>query len=114
MSLWDVAKEPVAEELRGRSLMSYFTALDRGDCRLGVAGKVYSAETARWCLEEGCDFILAGRAAILHHDFPQRVARDPQFVMASLPVSEAHLQAEGLGDAFIGYMKGWKGFVADD
>lgn len=113
MSLWDVAKEPVAEDLKGRTLMSYFTELDRGDCRLGVAGKVYSAEAARWCLAEGCDFILAGRAAILHHDFPNKVAADPAFVVASLPVSEAHLKAEGLSDAFISYMKAWKGFVAE-
>lgn len=114
MSLWDVEKEPVDDALKGRSLMSYFTELDRGECRLGVAGKVYSAETARWCLQEGCDFILAGRAAILHHDFPKRVAADEHFTMASLPVSEAHLRAEGLGDAFIGYMKGWKGFVEEE
>jgi 2,4-dienoyl-CoA reductase-like NADH-dependent reductase (Old Yellow Enzyme family) len=113
MSLWDVEKEPVADELKGRSLMSYFTELDRGQCRLGVAGKVYSAETARWCLQEGCDFVLAGRAAILHHDFPQRVAEDADFHMTSLPVSEAHLKAEGLGDAFVGYMRGWKGFVSE-
>ena len=114
MSLWDVAKEPVAEALQGRTLMSLFTELDRGGCRLGVAGKVYSAATARWCLEEGCDFVLAGRAAILHHDLPQRVAADPDFRMASLPVTEAYLKAEGLGEAFIGYMKGWKGFVAKE
>jgi 2,4-dienoyl-CoA reductase-like NADH-dependent reductase (Old Yellow Enzyme family) len=113
MSLWDVAKEPVQEDLKGRTLMSYFTELDRGACRLGVAGKVYSAEAARWCLAEGCDFVFAGRAAILHHDFPDKIAADPDFVMASLPVSEAHLKAEGLGDAFIGYMKGWKGFVSE-
>ncbi|TNF89232.1 MAG: NADH:flavin oxidoreductase [Gammaproteobacteria bacterium] len=114
MSLWDVQKEPVEDDLKGRTLMSYFTELDRGECRLGVAGKVYSAKAARWCMEEGCDFVLAGRAAILHHDFPQKVAADPEFVMASLPVTEAHLKAEGLGDAFVGYMKGWKGFVAEE
>ncbi len=114
MSLWDVMKEPGTEALKGRSLMSYFTELDRGETRLGVAGKVYSAESARWCLDQGCDFILAGRAAILHHDFPKRVAADADFTMAALPVTEAHLKAEGLGDAFIGYMKGWKGFVAED
>ena len=113
MSLWDVAKEPATEALKGRSLMSYFTELDRGQCRLGVAGKVYSAESARWCLEAGCDFVLAGRAAILHHDFPEKVAEDADFVMASLPVTEGHLRAEGLGESFIGYMKGWKGFVAE-
>jgi len=72
------------------------------------------AEAARWCLAEGCDFVLAGRAAILHHDFPEKVAGDASFVMASLPVSEAHLKAEGLGDSFIGYMKGWKGFVLEE
>ncbi len=114
MSLWDVGKEPVAEDLKGRTLMSYFTELERGDCRLGVAGKVYSAQTARWCLEEGCDFILAGRAAILHHDFPAKVAEDPDFEVVSLPVSEAHLKAEGLGDAFISYMKAWKGFIEEE
>jgi len=113
MSLWDVSKEPGADALKGRTLMSLFTELDRGQCRLGAAGKVYSAQAARWCLEEGCDFVLAGRAAILHHDFPQRVAADPAFTMASLPVSEDYLKARGLGDAFIGYMKGWKGFVAE-
>ena len=38
MSLWDVAKEPNEEALKGRTLMSYFTELDRGNVRLGVAG----------------------------------------------------------------------------
>lgn len=114
LSLWDVAKEPVADHLKGQSLMSCFTKLDRGTTRLGVAGKVYSAEQARWCLAEGCDFVLAGRAAIVHHDFPRRVAADPTFTMAPLPVSRSYLQAEGLGDAFIDYMSGWKGFVSED
>lgn len=114
MSLWDVTKEPADETLRGRSLMSYFTELDRGGCRLGVAGKVYSAAAARDCLAAGCDFVLLGRAAILHHDFPARVAADADFAMTGLPVSEDYLRREGLGEAFIGYMKGWQGFVAED
>src|SRR5690348_11227973 len=37
MSLWDVFKEPAEPEFQGRSLMSYFTSLDRGTTRLGVA-----------------------------------------------------------------------------
>ncbi len=36
-SLWDYAKEPVEEEHQGRTLLSYFTELPRGDVRLGAA-----------------------------------------------------------------------------
>lgn len=112
MSLWDVAKEPNEEAFKGRTLMSYFTELDRGNVRLGVAGKIMSAQTARECLENGADYVLIGRAAILHHDYPQKVAADPNFTPIALPVSREHLAAEGLGPAFIEYMNNWKGFVA--
>ena len=54
-----------------------------------------------------------GRAGILHHDFPKQVEKDKDFVMHSLPVSREYLGKEGLSDAFIKYMSGWDGFVAD-
>jgi len=111
MSLWDVFKEPAEEEFQGRPLISYFAELERGDTRLGVAGKVYGADEARRCLEAGVDFVLAGRAAILHHDFPKRVLEDADFKMAETPVTRAHLAAEGLGEKFIEYMASWAGFV---
>lgn len=113
MSLWDVGKEPMEEAFQGRSLMSYFTELERGQVRLGVAGKIMAAETARQCLRDGADFVLIGRAAILHHDYPKRIAADPGFTPVPLPVTREHLRAEGLGPAFIGYMNTWKGFVAE-
>ena len=112
MSLWDVAKEPNEEAFKGRTLMSYFTELDRGNVRLGVAGKIMSAQTARECLANGADYVLIGRAAILHHDFPQKVAADPNFTSIALPVSREHLTAERLGPAFVEYMNNRKGFVA--
>lgn len=111
MSLWDVAKEPVEEEHQGRTLMSYFTDLPRGNVRLGVAGKIMSATTALEVLDAGCDFALIGRAAILRHDFPERVRRDGAYVSPSLPVTAQHLRDEGLSTAFVDYMKGWPGFV---
>jgi hypothetical protein len=61
----------------------------------------------------GFDFPILGRAAILHHDFPKRVAADPDFVSTTTPVSEAYLRDEGLGPAFVDYMRTWKGFVED-
>ena len=47
MSLWDSFKEPDEEEFKGRSLLSCFADLNRGDVKLGTAGKIRSAETAR-------------------------------------------------------------------
>ncbi len=111
MSLWDVFKEPAEEAHAGRSLLSYFTDLERGDVKLGVAGKIYGAAQARACMEGGVDFVLAGRAAILHHDLPERIRCDENFEMIERPVSREHLRAEGLGEAFVEYMATWKGFV---
>jgi|TARA_B100000315_G_C14370640_1_gene492796 2,4-dienoyl-CoA reductase-like NADH-dependent reductase (Old Yellow Enzyme family) len=79
--------------------------------KLGAAGKLASSADVRRALESGLDFVIIGRSAILHHDFPQRVAEDPDFETAALPVSEAYLQSEGLGPAFIDYLRWWKGFV---
>jgi 2,4-dienoyl-CoA reductase-like NADH-dependent reductase (Old Yellow Enzyme family) len=111
MSLWDCFKEPVEEAHRGRTLVSFFTDLPRGDVRLGVAGKLMSAADARAMLDAGADFVLLGRAAILHHDWPQKARANPDFRPVSLPVTRAHLEAEGLGPTFVNYMSTWAGFV---
>ena len=113
MSLWDAFKEPAEEAYKGRTLMSYFTELDRGAVRLGVAGKIMSAADARAMLDAGADFVLLGRAAILHHDWVHRVEIDPDFAPISLPVTREHLRHEGLGPAFVDYMATWKGFVTE-
>ena len=67
--------------------------------------------TRQACLDAGADFVLIGRGAILHHDFAARVVADPAFASTPTPVTRAHLQAEGLGEAFVNYMASWKGFV---
>jgi len=111
LSLWDVAKEPEEAEFKGRTLLSWFTELERGATRIGAAGKIMSAEDARRVLAAGADFCVIGRAAILHHDFPLRVQADPGFKSVPLPVTADYLRNEGLGPAFVGYMGTWKGFV---
>ena len=113
MSLWDVFKEPNDEALQGKTLMSYFTELDRGDVRLGVAGKIRTPEEAEKALAAGADWIMLGRAAILHHDFPDRYREHSGFTPAQTPISREHLAAEGLSEAFITYMASWEGFVED-
>jgi len=112
LSLWDVLKSPEEEAYAGTRLIDHFTALPRGATRLGVAGKLLSGARVRACLEAGADFVMVGRGAILHHDFPARLRADPDFAAIAPPVSRAYLAGEGLGPAFIDYMASWKGFVA--
>ena len=114
MSLWDVFKEPIEAEFASKPLVDWFADLPRRSTRLGVAGKLTSAESCRRALGHGADFSILGRAAILHHDFPQRVQIDPDFKAVQLPVTRDYLRQERLGPAFIKYMSGWKGFVAED
>jgi 2,4-dienoyl-CoA reductase-like NADH-dependent reductase (Old Yellow Enzyme family) len=113
MSLWDVFKEPMEPALQGRTLMSYFTELNRWNVRLGAAGKIYTGDDAARMLELGLDFAILGRAAILHHDFPKRAKSDPHFKPHALPVTPDYLASEGLSPTFVGYMRNWKGFVTD-
>jgi 2,4-dienoyl-CoA reductase-like NADH-dependent reductase (Old Yellow Enzyme family) len=112
MSLWDSFKPPVDAAFKDRPLIDWFTDLPRGKTRLGAAGKIMSAETARRVLDHGADFVVIGRAAVLHHDYPTLIAADPDFEPIARPVSRAHLTREGLSPVFIDYMDQWKGFVA--
>jgi 2,4-dienoyl-CoA reductase-like NADH-dependent reductase (Old Yellow Enzyme family) len=113
MSLWDYAKLPADEAHQERTLMGWFTDLPRGAVRLGCAGKIMTPGDAQACLDQGMDFVLLGRAAILHHDYPQKLAADPAFLPLATPVTAEHLRAERLGPAFVKYMQTWKGFVAE-
>ena len=114
MSLWDHAKLPADEAHQERTLMGWFTDLPRGETRLGCAGKIMTPADARACLAGGMDFVLLGRAAILHHDWPQRVSIDPDFMPIPTPVPAEHLRNERLGAAFVQYMNTWKGFIAEE
>jgi 2,4-dienoyl-CoA reductase-like NADH-dependent reductase (Old Yellow Enzyme family) len=111
LSLWDAQKAPVEEAFRGRPLMSWFTDLPRGGVRLGVAGKIMTPAVADSLLEAGADFVLIGRAAILHHDWPTRAQRDDAFEPISLPVTAEYLADQGLGARFIRYMRTFEGFI---
>ena len=113
LSLWDVFKEPQEEEFKGRTLLSYFTDLERGNVALGIAGKLRTPEEIRRAMETNIDFILLGRAAILHHDYPLQMQADHDFQPVTNPVSSEHLRGEGLGEVFVNYMRTWKGFVAE-
>ncbi|VIO71682.1 NADH:flavin oxidoreductase [Bradyrhizobium ivorense] len=114
LSLWDAFAAPVDPRFAAGRLIDRFADLPRGIVRLGVAGRVRSGAEIRDALSAGADFVAMGHAGILHHDFPRRLAVDPDFGCRSLPVSEAELRAEGVGGAFLDYFKGREGFVIDE
>lgn len=113
MSLWDCAKNAIDEGWADRRLIDIFASIDRGNVRLAVAGKLYSAAAVRAALAAGADIAVIGRAAITNHDFPRLMRDNADFAMRELPVSGQTLRDEGLSDTFVGYMRNWKGFVAD-
>ncbi|MCX2719190.1 NADH:flavin oxidoreductase [Lentiprolixibacter aurantiacus] len=114
ISLWDVFKQPEEEEHKDKSLLEHFTGLNRGEVKLTVAGNIRTGKDVNNVLQAGVDFVSIGRAAILHHDFPNRVMDDPDFMPVKTPVTKEYLSKEGLGEDFISYMKRWEGFVAND
>ena len=114
MSLWDVFKEPEEEAHQGRTLMSFFTELDRHNTRLGVAGKIRTPREAEATLAAGADWIMLGRAAMLQHDFPNRYKANPSFRPVEMPVTRKYLESEGISKKFQGYIEGrWPEFFAD-
>ena len=114
MSLWDVFKEPEEETHQGRTLMSFFTELDRHNTRLGVAGKIRTPREAEATLAAGVDWIMLGRAAMLQHDFPNRYKANPSFRPVEMPVTRKYLENEGISKKFQGYIEGrWPEFFAD-
>ncbi len=106
ISMWDYNREH-----EGQNFFQKFAQLPRGKTLLSVAGKLYSGQDIQNAMDLGADFVTIGKAAILHHDFPEQIARTPDFEMTSLPVSKDYLANEGLGEAFISYMERWEGFV---
>tara|TARA_Y100000739_G_C20598704_1_gene461785 strand:+ start:916 stop:1923 length:1008 start_codon:yes stop_codon:yes gene_type:complete len=107
MSLWDVFKEPEDETFKGKKLISYFTELRRGNTRLGVAGSIKTPRGAEKTMAEGVDWIMLGRAGMLHHNFPKMYEADRNFTPIEIPVTEEYLMKEGLSEKFIQYIEKW-------
>lgn len=109
ISLWDVWK--LSEEDKKNSLLDHFVKLDRKDVKLTVAGNIRTANDVNKVLASGIDFVSIGRSAILHHDFPQQVINNSDFIPVETPVSDNYLKKEGLSGNFIKYMSRWDNFV---
>ena len=114
VSLWDSFKLVDDGPLKGESLLRLFTTIQRGKKLLTVAGKIFSYEDIEILQNNNVDFFCLGRAAILDHQFPNRLKTErSNFQPYSAPVTRKHLLQEGLSETFVDYMSTWKNFVSD-
>ncbi|MGH1502081.1 MAG: NADH:flavin oxidoreductase [Acidimicrobiales bacterium] len=111
LSLWDCFKEPEDLPGSGRSLVEVTTDLARRTdpsgrrVPIGVAGKLHTPADAEAALAAGADFVLLGRVAILHHDWPNRLAESPTWAPLEVPQPAEHFRAEGVSDTFLDYLR---------
>lgn len=80
--------------------------------RIVVAGKIWTREEGEAQLALGADAIALGRSAIANPDWPRKAHADGEIVVRP-PFEIDALRERGLNDTFAGYMRKWKGFVAD-
>jgi len=111
LALWDSAQLVREGYYKGKTMLSVFTEIPRKSVRLGVAGKIYTAQRAAQLLDEGCDFVLIARAGILQRDFPLQVKSNPFYESPQMPVTAEYLRQGGLSERFIETMRGWQTFV---
>jgi 2,4-dienoyl-CoA reductase-like NADH-dependent reductase (Old Yellow Enzyme family) len=114
LALWDSAQIVQEGTFKGQTMLSVFTTLNRRGVRLGTAGRVMGAQRAAQLLDEGCDFVLIGRAGILKTDFPLQVMADPRYESPQLPVTADFLRTCGLSERFFDYMCEWPSVVAPE
>ena len=114
LALWNSAQVVREGAFSGQSMLSVFTSIPRKGVRVGVAGRITSAQRAAQLLDEGCDFVLIGRAGILKLDFPLQVRANPQYESPKLPVTAEFLRQGGLSERFVRHMRGWDYFVRPD
>ena len=113
ISLWDSFKDPIEEEHKDKTLLQHFTELNRKEVLLTVAGNIRTGEDVDKIISSNVDFVTVGRAAILHHDFPNKVLENQNFIPIDTPSPKEHLRKEGLSEKFIEYLKVFKGFVEE-
>ncbi|WP_232495556.1 NADH:flavin oxidoreductase [Novosphingobium kaempferiae] len=110
LALWDTTQVVQEGVFAGRKMLSLFTEIARKGVRLGVAGKIWTAQHAAEILDEGADFVIVGRPAILERDYPLRVQADPFHKSPGLPTTGEYLRQGGLSERFIRHLRGWDYF----
>jgi 2,4-dienoyl-CoA reductase-like NADH-dependent reductase (Old Yellow Enzyme family) len=109
LSLWRSAL-PTAKRPDTHAIPLFREAVG-SEVRIVSAGAIWTREEAEAQLALGADAIALGRAAIVDPRWPEHVREGLEPLRP--PRTAEELRAAALGEAFVGYMRRWKGFVAD-
>ncbi|HMQ22088.1 MAG TPA: NADH:flavin oxidoreductase, partial [Planctomycetota bacterium] len=108
----DSFRPPRARPESERRLTAHVRAVLADATPLIATGAVWTRDDAETVLRDGADFVGVARAAIGNADWA-RAVEDAAWQAARPPYSVAHLSDQGLGEAFIAYMRRWPDFVVD-
>lgn len=112
ISLWDALKRP-DKYPEGPPAISYFSRLkDSSPALLRTAGNIWTREQGEQLFALGADLLAIGRAAIAHHNLPERWTRNE--ALHYPPYTAEYLAGEGLSMPFVRYMKRWPNFVKEE
>jgi 2,4-dienoyl-CoA reductase-like NADH-dependent reductase (Old Yellow Enzyme family) len=109
LSLWNAGK-PTAKRPDVHPIAAFREVVP--GLPLVVAGSIWTRADAEAALALGADAIALGRAAILNPEWP-RHADDGGWEPRRPPATVAELIDLDLSPTFAGYLRQWKGFVAD-
>jgi 2,4-dienoyl-CoA reductase-like NADH-dependent reductase (Old Yellow Enzyme family) len=112
VSPWDAFKKPEKYPEGGKTIVEYYRERLPEDVPVLVAGEIWTSSDAEKALELGADIVALGKSAIGNADWAVK-ARDPNYQPQMPPYSVQHLREASLGEAFIGYMSRWPGFVIE-
>jgi len=104
-SLWDASK-PTAKRPAEHPIPLVRAALPR-EVAVIAAGAIWTHAEAEAALERGADMVAVGRAAILNPDWPRTCA------LKRCPATPAELLSVGVSPVFVGYLRKFRGLVAD-
>ncbi len=110
VSPWDAFKKPEKYPGGEKTIVEIYRERLPEDVPVLVAGEIWSSADAERALELGADIIALGKSAIGNPDWALK-ARDYNFQPQRPPYTVQHLREAALGEAFIGYMSRWQGFV---
>jgi 2,4-dienoyl-CoA reductase-like NADH-dependent reductase (Old Yellow Enzyme family) len=110
VSLWDGTRN--TRKRPNEHPVPLFRAAMPSDVPLVAAGAIWTRGDAEALLEKGATAVAVGRAAIANPDWASRV-EEAQWQPRRPPLTIGELTDRGLNPAFAGYMRNWKGFVAD-
>ncbi len=110
LSLW--RSERMTAKRPDQHPIPLFRAALPADVAIVVAGAIWTVAEAQAALDRGADLVALGRAAIVNPDWP-RASAAPGWEPRRPPLTIAELEARAVSPHFGGYLRRWKGFVAD-